>query len=83
MPYITQLDRGALTERPPEVPGELNYLISALCSRFAELHGPSYTTYNEIVGVLECAKLEFYRRLVAAYEERKRIENGDVYHGNA
>jgi len=34
---------------------------------------------NEVIGVLECAKLELYRRVAAPYEERKRIENGEVY----
>jgi hypothetical protein len=31
--------------------------------------------------VLECAKLELYRRIVAAYEDEKIAdpENGDVY----
>jgi len=40
---------------------------------------PSYSDYNALVGVLECAKLEFYRRAVAAYEDKKIKENGDVY----
>ena len=38
----------------------------------------SYQTYNDIVGVLDCAKMEIYRRLVAKYEDAKVEENGDV-----
>jgi len=31
------------------------------------------------MGALEGAKLEFYRRVVVPYEEKKMKENGDVY----
>ena len=30
------------------------------------------------MGVLECCKLEFYRRVAAPYEDIKIEENGDV-----
>jgi len=32
-----------------------------------------------VTGVLECAKLELYRRIAAPYEDTKIEENGDVY----
>jgi hypothetical protein len=38
-----------------------------------------YAEINEVVGVLECCKLELYRRLAAPYEDTKIKENGDVY----
>lgn len=38
-----------------------------------------YQHYNEVIGVLECAKLEMYRRCVAGYEDMKINVNGDVY----
>lgn len=38
----------------------------------------NYHDYNEIIGVLESAKLEMYRRQVAEYEDQKIIENGDL-----
>jgi hypothetical protein len=34
---------------------------------------------NEAIGVLECAKLELYRRVAAPYEDEKIAESGDVY----
>jgi len=34
---------------------------------------------NAIIGALECAKLELYRRVAAPYEDDKIAENGDVY----
>ena len=41
--------------------------------------GNSYATINDIIGALEGAKMEFYRRVVAPYEDEKIKENGDVY----
>jgi hypothetical protein len=38
----------------------------------------NYRMYNEMIGVLECMKQEIYRKAVAAYEEEKIIENGDI-----
>lgn len=60
-------------------PGQLNYVITKLCIAYLKFAGPSYSSFNEIVGVLECAKMEFYRRACIAYENRKIKENGDVY----
>jgi hypothetical protein len=82
MPYINQTAREMVEPqslRAAETAGELNYQITALAWRYANHSGMSYTTFNEIIGVLECAKQEFYRRIAAPYEDRKRVENGDVY----
>ena len=57
--------------------GDLNYIITKLL--VAQIPKVSYTKINELVGVLECAKLELYRRLAAKYEDKKIIDNGDVY----
>lgn len=80
MPYITQQERAGLARGvPPSGPGQLNYAITKLVARFIRDRGPGYATLNEAIGVLECAKLELYRRLAAPYEDRKAQENGDVY----
>jgi hypothetical protein len=85
MPYIKQEDRDRLyyvINRNEEIrtPGELNYLITRLCLKYREDKGVmDYETLNSIVGVLECAKQEFYRRMVSPYEDKKIRENGDVY----
>lgn len=34
---------------------------------------------RDVIGCLECAKLELYRRVVAPYENRALKRNGDVY----
>lgn len=59
--------------------GELNYAITEIMIDYLNRKGVSYTNMNEVVGVLECAKLELYRRMTAPYEDQKIIENGDVY----
>ena len=62
-------------------PGELNYLITELCLAYLspEIGPVSYQDYNDIVGALESAKLEFYRRSVVPFEDQKILQNGDVY----
>jgi hypothetical protein len=59
--------------------GDLNYLITNLVSIHISHHGKSYSVLNGVVGVLECAKAELYRRVIAPYENKKIVENGDVY----
>lgn len=60
--------------------GELNYVITDLLMKALEDGGGvSYTRINALVGVLECAKMELYRRVAAPYEDKKKEENGDVY----
>lgn len=81
MPYIPQ-DRRDYIEMwgdEPDTAGELNYTITVLCIEYLKAHGTRYATLNEVIGVLECAKLEFYRRLAAPYEDAKIKQNGDVY----
>lgn len=61
-----------------ETEGDLNYTITRLCHLFLQKKGEKYSVYNTIIGVLECAKLELYRRKVAIYEDAKIQENGDL-----
>mgnify|MGYP000959048219 CR=1 FL=1 len=88
MPYITQERRDMMMsllqlDTPPQgeydltiTAGDLNFLITTICLAT----GPSsYADYNELIGMLECCKLELYRRAVAPYEDKKIKENGDVY----
>lgn len=81
MPYIDQARRVELLEchDAPEKPGELNFLLTEQLGRYVREKGKSYTTFNDCLGALEGAKLEFYRRVVVPYEESKRDINGDVY----
>lgn len=58
--------------------GELNYTLTKIIHAYFKENGGRYQQINDIIGALEGAKLEFYRRLVAPYENKKRNENGDV-----
>lgn len=85
MPYIKQEDRERLRgmepgfgDSPKNV-GELNYTITEACVEYFREHGGRYQQVNDILGALEGAKLEFYRRIAAPYEDAKIKENGDVY----
>lgn len=81
MPYITPHRReriDTLYEAPANA-GELNYVITREITRYLAMHGASYTIFNEVMGAIEGARAEFYRRVVAPYEDEKRLANGDVY----
>lgn len=77
MPYIDRDQRDYVVSAQNE--GELNYLITLLVTDYIERFGKNYATLNSVVGVLECAKLELYRRVAAPYEDQKCEDNGDVY----
>ena len=80
MPYINDQGKDALRKGEDMVgPGDLNYLITKMLLRYLEQKGSSYQTINDVVGALEGAKMEFYRRVAAPYEDKKIKENGDVY----
>ena len=38
-----------------------------------------YSTFNDILGALDGAKLEFYRRIIGPYEDRAILKNGDIF----
>jgi len=56
--------------------GAINYVFTkVLISYF----NTGYVNIERAIGLLECCKLEYYRRLASEYEDKKSIENGDVY----
>lgn len=85
MPYIKKEDRAkydaylAPLSDEIKVAGDLNYVISTLCDYYLTDHGKNYANVNLLVGALECAKLEMYRRIAAPYEDGKIGANGEVY----
>lgn len=81
MPYIKPERRVRILEfkEPPQDAGELNFLISHIIWNYISLKREKYQHYNDVLGALEGAKLELYRRKIAPYEDIKRKENGDVY----
>lgn len=78
MPYIKRAEKDR-AGRCPETAGELNYAITRLVRDYFRGSSRNYQTINNILGALEAAKAEFYRRVVVPYEDAKIQENGDVY----
>lgn len=84
MPYITQGARPALDPlieplyEAIQTDGELNYVLTKVIDAWFA-RNPRYDGVKDCVAALECAKLEFYRRVAAPYEDEKCQANGDVY----
>jgi len=90
MPYIVKEQRQALdgsikqlsdimkNAKDDSQKGVLNYVITKLILNLLE-GNTRYNNINNIVGALECCKIEFYRRLAAPYEDTAVERNGDVY----
>lgn len=79
MPYIPENTRRHVAEGRPETAGELNYFLTMAVIQYVQDIGLNYQTIADVVSSFECAKLEFARRVVAPYEDKKIAENGDVY----
>jgi len=93
MPYIKQekrneLDtaiadlltalRGLESDDPRNsMAGNLNYVFTKVL--VGAYSAPRYNDINEVVGILECCKMEYYRRVAAPYESQKAHDEGDVY----
>lgn len=88
MPYIIEDDRQQLN---PEIDalaeklkthggyngGHMNYAITRLVHAMWKMR-PSYLNGAAIMGLLICVTFEFYRRILAKYEDKKIKENGDL-----
>lgn len=80
MPYVPLKRRNALREEgKANDAGELNYQITRLLVNYTQDHTLKYKTINDVMGALEGAKAEYYRRVAAPYEDLKIAENGDCY----
>ena len=59
--------------------GDLNYAITEIISAYMHKHGLRYQNISDVVGALEGAKQEFFRKVVNPYEKIKEQENGTIY----
>lgn len=86
MPYCTQMERqrmssaleslcAAISVNPAESAGQITWIITKLIARF--FSGRYYVRATGF-GVLECAKMELYRRRDAVKEDEAIKKNGDV-----
>jgi len=87
MPYIAKVQRKDIDDKLKELskylsvggdPGEYNYAISTLLHDLISCQGLKYHNINEAIGILECAKLELYRKVVGPYEDQKEKLNGKI-----
>lgn len=85
MPYIAQGDKDKWSEEDIanvaskiEHCGELNYILTLMVHNYIKRKGLRYQHINDVIGALEGAKTEFYRRVAAPYEDQKISDNGDV-----
>jgi len=87
MPYIPQDRRRQINNELttigdqflPQNAGDLNYLVSRFIDNYLVENGIRYAHCNEMIGALECCKLELYRRMVGPYEDDVIDKNGDAY----
>lgn len=81
MPYVDLERRRELVVegRPPACAGELNFDLSQTVDLYILTQGMCYSTINDVIGVLECLKMEVYRRIAVPYEDVKIATNGDVF----
>jgi len=87
MPYITKKERKEidrfvepLIEFLKKVPiekvdGKVNYVFTKILKN---VYTRRYFDFNRAIGVLACVMLEFYRRIIAPYENEKIKQHGDV-----
>jgi len=84
MPYIKSNRRPPIDSATKELmshvenEGDLNYAITKMLFSYIRQKGLSYSICNTLMGVLSCVSLEFYRRIVSPYEDKKIKENGDI-----
>jgi|11BtaG_2_1085332.scaffolds.fasta_scaffold12587_3 hypothetical protein len=79
MPYIPQSEKNQVdSHNLISTAGQFNYALNQLIANFIDQNDFNYQTANDIVGAMECAKMELYRRLISPYEDKKISENGDV-----
>jgi hypothetical protein len=79
MPYISATDQAKLAEltgkivsTPINAAGDLNFLITQLLIQYMAGHEHRYQAMNDVVGALTSAQVEFIRRVVTPYENKKK-----------
>lgn len=85
MPYIPQDERDRYEDALYDLEslligktkGHLTFVLYTIVRRFVRSE-PSYTTLSEARSALQDAADEFYRRLIAPYEDKQIEKNGDV-----
>jgi len=56
----------------------LDYIILKIVHEVAIANRPGYATFNDLLGILESVKQEFYHNVVVPYENKKHVKNGPI-----
>ena len=84
MPYIKQEQRRVLDDIIEDAEfdlapdGRLNYFLFKLMIQRRQIEGESYQFYKNYCAELRACAREIERRHMAQYEDKKKIESGDV-----
>ena len=85
MSYIRQEDRDIIDEKLDPLiknlivnDGELIYIMYKLILGYYAYKGFGSSELVKGMGILECVKQEFYRRIIAPIEDSKMKDNGDI-----
>jgi len=63
----------------PKTPTSVEAELTQAVTDYLGHHMDMSEAYQQCTGVLECVKLELYRRVIAKYEIEKAQANGDVF----
>lgn len=90
MPYIPQENRsqydlavGSLVynlglANVMEKPGELTYVLYLIAKELLDQNNMSYANASKVLACFADTQHEIRRQILDPYEDKKRIENGDV-----
>lgn len=89
MPYVKQQQRARLDPyiwqlivelvRMGFASGDVSYALTQVLLSYVKYHGKCYKTLKDVGGILSYTDKEFYRKVVAPYEDKKAKENGEVF----
>lgn len=83
MPFLSPMQKAEVNEKMKEGrclnEGELTYVLTKLIVTNWHSGEGNYAALCQIIGALECTKMQFFKEIVVPYEEKKKQLNGDVY----
>lgn len=89
MPYIMKADRerfdpliSALADEIKDGMStgacDLSYILTKICDAYVERRGKNYASVAEVIGGLECVKMEYGRRVLEPLLDDRKGVHGDV-----
>ena len=58
--------------------GDVVYILYKLLTKVYGFKNSNFEIKHKALGILESAKLEYYRKVMAPYENQKEKENGEI-----